>query len=67
MSRIGKAPVTLPSGVDVSVADRTITVKGPKGTLSRVIPGEIEVSVERTACSRARAPTTSATTVPSTV
>jgi large subunit ribosomal protein L6 len=46
MSRIGKAPVNLPSGVEVSVADRTITVKGPKGTLSREIPGEIEVSVD---------------------
>ena len=46
MSRIGKAPVNLPSGVEVSVADRTITVKGPKGTLSRELPGEIEVSVD---------------------
>lgn len=46
MSRIGKAPVTLPSGVDVAVNDRTITVKGPKGTLSRAIPGEIEIAVE---------------------
>ena len=46
MSRIGKAPVNLPSGVEVSVADRTITVKGPKGTLSREIPGEIEVFVD---------------------
>jgi len=46
MSRIGKAPVNLPSGVEVSVADRMITVKGPKGTLSRVLPGEIEVSVD---------------------
>jgi large subunit ribosomal protein L6 len=46
MSRIGKAPVNLPSGVEVSVVDRTITVKGPKGTLSRELPGEIEVSVE---------------------
>ena len=46
MSRIGKAPVNLPSGVEVSVVDRTITVKGPKGTLSREIPGEIEVSVD---------------------
>jgi large subunit ribosomal protein L6 len=46
MSRIGKAPVSLPSGVEVAVADRTITVKGPMGTLSRVIPGEIEVSVD---------------------
>jgi large subunit ribosomal protein L6 len=46
MSRIGKAPVNVPSGVEVSVADRTITVKGPKGTLSRAIPGEIEVTVD---------------------
>jgi large subunit ribosomal protein L6 len=46
MSRIGKAPVNLPSGVEVSVAARTITVKGPKGSLSREIPGEIEVSVD---------------------
>jgi large subunit ribosomal protein L6 len=46
MSRIGKAPVNLPSGVEVSIADRTITVKGPKGTLSREIPGEIEVNVD---------------------
>ena len=46
MSRIGKAPVNVPSGVEVSVADRTITVKGPKGTLSREIPGEIEVTID---------------------
>jgi large subunit ribosomal protein L6 len=43
MSRIGKAPVAVPSGVEVQVTGRTITVKGPKGTLSRVIPGEIEI------------------------
>ena len=46
MSRIGKSPINVPSGVDVSVNDRTITVKGPKGTLSRVIPGEIVVRQE---------------------
>jgi large subunit ribosomal protein L6 len=43
MSRIGNAPVTVPSGVEVTIADRTITVKGPKGTLSREIPGTIEI------------------------
>jgi large subunit ribosomal protein L6 len=43
MSRIGKAPITVPSGVDVAVDGSTITVKGPKGTLSRAIPGEIVV------------------------
>jgi len=46
MSRIGNAPIPLPSGVDVQVVDRTITVKGPKGQLSREIPGRIEISVE---------------------
>ncbi len=46
MSRIGSAPVAVPSGVEVSVSGRTITVKGPKGTLSRVIPGVIEVAQE---------------------
>jgi large subunit ribosomal protein L6 len=34
MSRIGKLPVTVPSGVDVTIDGRTVTVKGPKGTLS---------------------------------
>ncbi len=43
MSRIGKAPIPVPSGVDVTVADRTITVKGPKGTLDRTIPGAITI------------------------
>jgi large subunit ribosomal protein L6 len=46
MSRIGTAPINLPSGVDVQVVDRTITVKGPKGSLSRQIPGEIDITVE---------------------
>jgi large subunit ribosomal protein L6 len=46
MSRIGKAPITVPSGVDVTISGRTVTVKGPKGTLSRDIPGEIIVRKE---------------------
>jgi large subunit ribosomal protein L6 len=46
MSRIGKAPIPVPSGVDVKVDGRTITVKGPKGTLSRELPGEIAVRQE---------------------
>jgi len=44
MSRIGNAPVAVPSGVDVTVADGTVTVKGPKGSLSRSIPGDITIS-----------------------
>ena len=46
MSRIGKTPVNVPAGVDVTVADRAVTVKGPKGTLSREIPGDIEVVID---------------------
>lgn len=44
MSRIGKAPIPVPAGVEVSVQGRTISVKGPKGTLTREIPGNITVS-----------------------
>lgn len=43
MSRIGKAPIPVPKGVDVTIADRHISVKGPKGSLERDIPGEITV------------------------
>jgi len=46
MSRIGKNPIPVPSGVDVSVAGRRITVKGPQGTLERELPGEITVRQE---------------------
>jgi large subunit ribosomal protein L6 len=46
MSRIGKSPIPVPSGVDVTVADRHITVKGPKGTLERDLPGVITVRQE---------------------
>ena len=46
MSRIGKAPITVPAGVEVSIAGRTVTVKGPKGQLSREIPGGITVRKE---------------------
>jgi large subunit ribosomal protein L6 len=37
MSRIGKLPITVPSGVDVTIDGRTVTVKGPKGTLSHTV------------------------------
>jgi large subunit ribosomal protein L6 len=43
MSRIGKKPITVPSGVDVAIEGRRITVKGPKGTLERSIPATISV------------------------
>ena len=43
MSRIGKSPIPVPGGVDVSIAGRHITVRGPKGTLERDLPGVITV------------------------
>ncbi len=46
MSRIGKRPVPLPTGVTATVQGRTITVKGPKGELNRTIHPELSVAVE---------------------
>jgi large subunit ribosomal protein L6 len=43
MSRIGKAPIPVPSGVDVTLSGRRVTVKGPKGSLDRELPGTITV------------------------
>lgn len=45
MSRIGKKPVEVPKGVVVSVENRTVKVKGPKGELSWICPDKIKVSV----------------------
>jgi large subunit ribosomal protein L6 len=46
MSRIGRLPITVPSGVDVTIDGRTLTVKGPKGTLSRELHPDITVARE---------------------
>jgi large subunit ribosomal protein L6 len=43
MSRIGKSPIPLPSGVDVTISGGRITVKGPKGTLERSVPPTITI------------------------
>jgi len=43
MSRIGRLPVPVPSGVEVSINGREVTVKGPKGTLNHVVADPIEV------------------------
>jgi large subunit ribosomal protein L6 len=43
MSRIGKLPITVPSGVDVAIEGRMVTVKGPKGTLSHTVVEPITV------------------------
>jgi large subunit ribosomal protein L6 len=54
MSRVGNAPITVPAGVDVTVSGRTISVKGPKGTLERQIPGNITVEQDGETLSVAR-------------
>ena len=46
MSRIGRLPITIPAGVDVTLDGRVITVKGPKGTLTRQLPPRIEIERE---------------------
>ncbi len=46
MSRIGKAPITVPGGVDVTIDGGGVTVKGPKGTLRRTVPADITVRSE---------------------
>lgn len=46
MSRIGKMPVEIPDGVEVTIQDHTIKVKGPKGELTRKIHEAIQVRVE---------------------
>jgi large subunit ribosomal protein L6 len=46
MSRIGRSPITIPSGVDVTVAGQEVTVKGPKGELSLTVKAPIEVKIE---------------------
>jgi large subunit ribosomal protein L6 len=47
MSRIGKLPVPVPAGVDVQVQASTVTVKGPKGTLSHTVSAPITVRTGR--------------------
>lgn len=46
MSRIGNAPITVPSGVEVNISGSDVSVKGPKGTLEHSIPDSIGMSFE---------------------
>jgi large subunit ribosomal protein L6 len=46
MSRIGKKPVVIPNGVEVKLEGNTVTVKGPKGTLTRNFHSDIAIKVE---------------------
>ena len=47
MSRIGRMPIAIPEGVTVTIAENNkVTVKGPKGTLERVLPVEMDIKQE---------------------
>ncbi|HLN05924.1 MAG TPA: 50S ribosomal protein L6 [Acidimicrobiales bacterium] len=46
MSRIGRTPIEVPSGVEVTLNERNVAVSGPQGTLQRDLPGEITVRRE---------------------
>ena len=46
MSRIGRAPITVPSGVTVTLDGNNVRVKGPKGELARSLPAEMQVTQE---------------------
>ncbi len=45
MSRIGKQPVPIPSGVDITMSGTTLTVKGPKGTLTQEVHPDITIEI----------------------
>ena len=47
MSRIGRMPIAIPAGVTVAIAENNkVTVKGPKGTLERVLPSEMKIEMQ---------------------
>ncbi len=46
MSRIGKQPVAIPSGVEVKVDGKTVSVKGTKGNLERTFPEEVTFEIK---------------------
>lgn len=46
MSKIGKKPIALPSGVTLETKDSILTVKGAKGTLTKQLPADISVAVQ---------------------
>ncbi len=46
MSRIGRNPIAIPAGVEVKVDGSTVTVKGPKGTLTRTVHSNMKVELD---------------------
>ena len=47
MSRVGKLPIALPKGVEITLTDLVLTVQGPKGTLQRSIPASLDVEIAK--------------------
>ena len=47
MSRVGKLPITLPKGVEVTLGDSVLTVQGPRGTLHRSVPASVDVEISK--------------------
>jgi len=45
-SRVGKVPITVPGGVEVKLDGQRVSIKGPKGTLTRVLPDEVEIKLD---------------------
>ena len=62
MSRIGRSPVPVPSGVKVLLDGRSVTVTGPRGTLNHQVAGDI-TGVKKARCSWSNGPTTRGATV----
>ena len=46
MSRIGRMPIAIPSGVTVNIDGNTVTVSGPKGELNRSLPSDMRIKLE---------------------
>ena len=59
MSRIGRLPIPVPSGVDVTIDGQTVSVKGPKGALSHTVAAPITVEREDDGTLKVSVPTTS--------
>jgi large subunit ribosomal protein L6 len=55
MSRVGQAPIPVPSGVEVKIEGRVVTVKGPKGELSRTLPEVLSITLDEGELTVARA------------
>ncbi len=45
MPRLARLPITIPTAVEISVTEHQVTVKGPKGSLSRLLPRQVQVSI----------------------